>query len=200
VRFEIVWLALGSLAAQQTSYTFGTTVVDNSGFEGQVYFLRENTQQLPNFSRMKPQGTIYTTLLNIPPRAFDEGFPNLSDRYEWFAIEYTGKFWIENPGHYRFRLLSDDGARLRIDGKLLIKNDGVHAPAAVSAGAALTRGTHDITVQYFQGPRFLVALVLSVAAPGQAWRIFDTRDFLPPKDPMDWTKGKIGEIRRDADR
>ena len=38
-------------------------------------------------------------------------------------------------------------------------------------------------------------LVLAVGAPGSSWRIFNTDDFLPPKDPADWVKGKISDVR-----
>ena len=47
---------------------------------------------------MKPVGTIYTNSLNVSPQRFDESFPGITDRFEWFAIDYTGKFWIEQPG------------------------------------------------------------------------------------------------------
>jgi hypothetical protein len=50
-----------------------------------------------------------------------------------FAIEYKGDFRVKTPGHYKFRLMSDDGARLFIDGKMVIDNDGVHAPSSKKA-------------------------------------------------------------------
>ena len=90
-------------------------------------------------------------------------------------IDYTGRFWIEEPGQYRFSLLSDDGATLRIDNKEIIDNDGTHAPSALSASAHLSRGIHMMRVSYFQGPRFTVALVLAIGAPGAPWRIFNRR-------------------------
>jgi hypothetical protein len=200
VRFEILLLAMGMTlgpltAEDQTAYTFGTTVVDLSGLEGRVYFLEPGTQKLPNFAHMRPAGSVYTTSLNVWPQPFSEGFPNISDRFEWFGIEYTGKFWIENAGPCRFSLLSDDGARLRVDNKLIVDNDGIHRANAASASATLTRGAHEIKVDYFQGPRFTVALVLAIAPPGEPWRIFDTKDFKPPNDTGEWTKGKIHDIK-----
>src|SRR5215831_19184956 len=200
MRFRKLGWALGlvlrSLTAQdQPSYTFGTTVVDLSGLEGRIYFLDPSTQKLPDFSHRHAVGSVYTTMLNVWPQPFSEGFPNITDRFEWFGIEYTGKFWVEIPGQYRFSLLSDDGAKLRIDGKLVINNDGVHAAFAASAAATLTRGSHSIRVDYFQGPRFTVALVLAIARPGEAWRIFDTRDFKPPNDPAELRPGKISDIK-----
>jgi PA14 domain len=189
-------LALGSAAAQdQPAYTFGTTVVDSSGLEGRVYFLDPRTRKLPDFSRMQPTGVIYTHMLNVWPQHFSEGFPSISDRFEWFGIAYSGKFWIENSGEYRFSLLSDDGARLKVDGRTVVDNDGVHGATAASAAATLTRGVHRIQVDYFQGPRFTVALVLAIAAPGGPWRLFNTNDFRPPNDPTQWETGRISQIK-----
>src|SRR5260370_27974768 len=42
------------------------------------------------------------------PQDFLIGFPGITRRFEWFAVDYSGKFWIETPGLYRFRLVSDD--------------------------------------------------------------------------------------------
>ena len=36
------------------------------------------------------------------------------------------------------------------------------------------------------GPRFQVALVLSVAGPGEPLRVFSTDEFKPPPNPEDW--------------
>ena len=181
---------------EKPAYTFGTTVVNSSGLQGRVFHLDPDTRKLPNLSRRAPVGSVYTTTLNIWPQDFAEGFPGLTDRYEWFAIAYTARIWIETPGTYRFSLMADDGARLKLNGKLVVDNDGVHQAQALSASATLSRGVHELELDYFQGPRFAVALVLAVAPPAGAWRIFDMEDFKPPKDPEQWVKGRISEIRR----
>ncbi|MEI9974282.1 MAG: PA14 domain-containing protein [Ignavibacteriota bacterium] len=196
IYFLVCSFALTSAAAQdQPAYAFGTTVVDLAGLEGRVYLLRPGTAKLPNFSHMHPAGTVYTTTLNVWPQPFSEGFPSISDRFEWFGIAYSGKFWVETAGEYRFSLLADDGARLRVDRKLVIDNDGLHGAAAISAAATLSRGAHAIEVDYFQGPRFTVALVLAIAPPERPWRIFNTNDFKPPADPAQWQTGAISEIK-----
>jgi hypothetical protein len=87
------------------------------------------------------------------------------------------------------------GRKSGIDDKLVINNDGDHAAIASSAAATLTRGSHSIAVDYFQGPRFTVALVLAIARPGEPWRPFNTNEFKPPKDPAEWRQGKISEIK-----
>ncbi len=180
-------------AEDKPAYTFGTTVVDLSGLHGRVFHLKEGAEKLPNFRRMHPVGSVYTSTLNVWPQNFVEGFPEITERFEWFAIEYTGRFWVEQAGSYRFSLLADDGARLYLDDTLVIDNNGIHRASAISGGATLTRGVHEIKVEYFQGPRFTVALVLSVAGPGEPWRIFNMNDFKPPKDPETWESGKLLE-------
>jgi len=178
---------LGGLPNEAPITTFGVTVVDSTGLEGKIYLLKTGTDHLPNFKKLTPVGSIYTTALNIPKRHFTDGFPGITDRYEWFAIDYTGRFWIENAATYFFGLLSDDGSKLYIDDKLIIDNDGIH-PATVELGKAkLSRGVHRIRISYFQGPRDELALVLAIALPGQHWEIFDTKEYRPsnPDDLKD---------------
>jgi hypothetical protein len=159
---------------------FGTTVVSSTGFHGQIYYLAPGTAKLPKFEKMRPVGSIYTTALNVPPTEFTQGFPGVTNRFEWFAIDYAGRFWIEKPGKYQFKLMSDDGSKLYVDDHQVINNDGTHPPVAREGRVALKSGVHHIRVSYFQGPRLHVALTLSVAAPGEEWRVFNMDEFLPP--------------------
>jgi len=177
--------------------TFGTTVASSSGLQGTIYLLKPHQAKLPNFKRLRPAGTIYTTSLQIPPRRFQDGFPGITSRFEWFAIDYTGRFWVDRAGPHRFRLLSDDGSKLYVSDKLLIDNDGIHSPFAVDGSAFLTRGVHSMRISYFQGPRDTIALYLSVMIPGESgWRVFDTDDFKPPPDPSEWIPGQIRDVKR----
>jgi PA14 domain len=146
-------IALAREQAQDPVPTFGTTVVINSGLKGLVYEIPRYSKHLPGFEKLKPKGTIYTTSLNVPLRDFRSGFPGVTKRFEWFAIDYTGKFWIEKPALYRFSLTSDDGARLYIDDELIADNDGIHPPEVRLARLQLAGGVHRIRVSYFQGPR-----------------------------------------------
>ena len=175
-------LAIAAAAWTQDVARFGTTVAIPDGFRGQIYFLKDGANQLPNFSKLKPKGTIYTTSINVPAQQFDQGFPGVSKRFEWFAIDYTARFWVRTPGIHRFILTSDDGSRLWIDGRLVVDNDGVHPPQDRYGDIELAGGLHRIEVGYFQGPRFGVALVLKVMPPGERWRIFNVDEFKPPAD------------------
>jgi hypothetical protein len=192
----IMMLALaGSVSAQEPIYkfsttvigeplyTFGTTVVATTGFRGEIYHIKPGSRKLPNFSTLKPVGEIYTPYLCVPPRSFDEGFPGVTDRFEWFAIDYTARFWVSEPGVYRFALASDDGSILYIDGKKVIQNDKQHPVVEKAGSVNLKMGEHAIRVSYFQGPRFQVALVLRVARPDDPeLRVFHTDDFKPSSD------------------
>jgi hypothetical protein len=178
-----LWLTVVAVAVGQDAVpTFGITVVVPGGFEGRIYHLKRNTPKLPNFRKMKPVGTIYTASLNVPLQDFRLGFPGVTKRYEWFAIDYTGRFWIEHPGAYGFVLSSDDGAKLYIDDRLIVNNDGIHPVKDEKGMAELSGGVHRIRVSYFQGPAAGVALVLKVAPPGEKLRIFSTDEFKPPPE------------------
>ena len=83
------------MCAQEPVVRFGTTVVIPDGLRGQIYHIKSDSERLPNFRKLKPAGTIYTTTLNVPPQSFDLGFPGVSKRFEWFAIDYTGRIAIK---------------------------------------------------------------------------------------------------------
>jgi hypothetical protein len=189
-------LPLGTFShalAQEPVPTFGSTTVIPAGLRGVIYHIHHNTQRLPEFSKLKPSGSIYTSSLNIPPQDFKQGFPGVTKRFEWFAIDYTGRFWIDKPGMYTFVLTSDDGARLYIDDDVIVDNDGLHPPADVSGSVDLSGGIHRIRVSYFQGPRLQVALVLKVAPPGEEPRIFSTDEFKPPLHPETWPADHVSK-------
>lgn len=186
--------SLAAFAAQQTSTateqipTFGTTVVATSGLRGDIYLLDPGTEFLPSFKHRKPVGAVYTNKLNIPTRDFKEGFPGVTGRLEWFAIDYTGTFFVETGARYRFGLESDDGSKLYIDRHLIIDNDGLHSPGGCAGTVELGAGIHDIRVSYFQGPGWQVALRLLISKIGQPWRIFNTDEFAPPQGSAAWTE------------
>lgn len=153
--------------AQTESGVFGVKETIPSSLKGDIYFIPENTSSLPDFSKLKPVGSVYTKSLDITPRSFESGFPGVTDRTEWFAIRYTGAFSVEKAGDYSFRLHSDDGSKLFIDDKLVIDNDGIHAPQSQIGSVSLQSGIHTIRVEYFQGPRYDIALQLFVTMPGK---------------------------------
>jgi hypothetical protein len=175
---------------------FGTTVVLATGLQGRIFYISHYAKKLPNLDKKKPVGTIYTNGLNIPRRQFTEGFPGITNRLEWFALSYTGRFYVEKPGKYRFALESDDGSKLWIDDKEVVDNDGLHPPQRVEGAVELTGGVHSMKLDYFQGPRFELSLILSVEGPGEGkFRIFNSNEFRPPSDPAEWKYGHPDDLK-----
>jgi len=184
----LVAAAAAPLAAQGSSRTFGTAGNTPFALKGQIYFMDEGAERLPDFSRLRPVGTISTTVLNIPNQSFQQGFPGVTDRFEWFAIDYKGTFSLPARDTYRFRLTSDDGSRLLIDGREVIANDGIHGEQSEEGTAALDEGVHSIEVQYFQGPRYEVQLVLEIARGEGEY------------EPMDFTRYGAATFRDEGNR
>ena len=145
-------------------------------FEGQVFPLAPDTAQLPtSYASLAPQSVLYACEWDIPPRAWDQGFPGIEGRFEWFAIRYAGAFRISEAGDYTFRLSSDDGSKLTIDGNVVIDNDGQHAPKEARGTVKLAAGDHQMVLEYFQGPRYHINLQLWVTPPGKGEELFTVR-------------------------
>lgn len=139
---------------------FGEKEEKINNLTGYIYYLEGNPLKLPDFEKLKPVGEIYTSSINIKNQDFKIGFPGVSNRFENFAIDYKGDFYINDSNAYYFILGSDDGSKLFIDEKLVIDNDYQHALVFKSGKLNLSKGFHKIEVQYFQGPRYNVALIL----------------------------------------
>lgn len=154
---------------------FGSNQQSAGPLRGAVYHLEAGANGLPDFSSAEPIGVIYTSRFDIPQRRFDEGFPGVTDRFEWFAIRYEGQFSVDREGTYTFRLNSDDGSRLYINGERVIDNDGQHPPRSMSGSIDLQQGNHTIVLEYYQGPRDLIALQLFVTPPGGREQILEVR-------------------------
>ena len=65
-----------------------------------------------------------------------------------FAVRWAG-LWPFEAGVYRFNALMDDGARLWLDGHLLIDHWHESSGALYSADAYVGEGSHDVRVEYF---------------------------------------------------
>ena len=172
---------------------FGTAEWLPASLQGKVYKLPPNTGSLPDFSTLSPMGNLYATAIDIPERAWSEGFPGISNLYEWFAVDYHGTFNISKEGTYHFRLASDDGSKLLINDSLVINNDGTHGTTSRHGSIALKKGPHKINVQYFQGPRYHIALQLFVRFEDFAEESFPSEEMrleTPPE--MRFVRPKAG--------
>jgi outer membrane protein OmpA-like peptidoglycan-associated protein len=161
---------------------FGSTQKTDVSMEGKIYFLPKTPEnggltRLKDFDGIPSQGSVYTDRFDIPDRSFTEGFPGVTDRYEWFSLDYQGSIYVPVAGAYTFRLSSDDGSMLYLDDALVVDNDGVHGMLDRSATATLTQGDHAFRLRYFQGPATFIGLQVFVTPPGGKERIFLLQDF-----------------------
>ena len=82
--------------------------------------------------------------------------PELSENN--FSVRWTGKLRVPESGSYTFGFTADDGARLYVDGKLLIDAWAGNPRRTVTAEITLEAGrSYDLRMDYFQTNREAVA-------------------------------------------
>ncbi len=144
---------------------------------GDVFIIDKNALSLPkDFSKLHQITTIYVSEINVSDIAWNNGFPNLPEIFEFFAIEYTVTIGIKEDANFKFKLVSDDGSKLYIDKKVVVDNDGVHSFLPVGGSAKLTKGDHAFKLQFFQGPRYQAGIQLFVKKDGSNESIFPGND------------------------
>jgi hypothetical protein len=140
---------------------------------GVLCFIPPGTPALRDYSDCQsPQAVIYTNRLAVEPPSFTRGFPEVGERFEWFAWDFTGKFTVTQSGKHLFRIISDDGAVIWIDDKMVVDNDGLHRAIDRRGSVELKPGEHWIRVLYFHGGKYET---LGECARAHARRCFPLR-------------------------
>ena len=67
-----------------------------------------------------------------------------------FGYIFEGAVYVMYRGIWQFRLQSDDGSVLEIDGERIVDNDGSHASVAATGRVALEEGVHRFRLLYFE--------------------------------------------------
>ena len=96
--------------------------------------------KIPDFDKLTPLRKGKSTGFDIVA---------IKGREDHFGIKFQGAISIPTSGNYTFYLLSDDGSKLYIDGKLIIDNDGFHGEKENSEIIMLSKGKHTIRIDYF---------------------------------------------------
>ncbi|OLF09053.1 hypothetical protein BLA60_20935 [Actinophytocola xinjiangensis] len=109
------------------------------------------TGQTPNVDKLMP--TIDWTT------AADFGMADL------FVTEVSGYLNISTAGEYHFRLTSDDGARLLLDGETVVDHPGRHGATPKDGAAQLDTGPRALRIDHFDG-EFDQRLKLEWQPPG----------------------------------
>ncbi len=135
-------------------------------FTGHAYVIPDTTRVMPDFTTMVPFATLYTDHFDVKAQDFAGGFPGALVQEDWFGIRYDGTIAIPADGSYTFKMISDDGAILYIDGKKVVDDDGRHTVRTATGQATLKGGNHTLRVDYFQALKGTVALQVYLVAGG----------------------------------
>ncbi len=166
---------------------FGTGAEPGHGLVAKVYVTGGLIRIMPNFSKLDPIKIFITPNLDVERRYYTDGFPisNGEIVIEDFAVNFKCKLAILKSGVHMFELISDDGSKLYINGKIVINNDGIHDVISKKSFLNLNKGFHDVEVQYFQGPRIHLALQWFYQAPGEERKIVPPEVIFHPNKETD---------------
>lgn len=164
---------------------------DKNGLKGQMFYLRKgihgdtktelNSRTLDYYfkSGLSVSNPIYMSDLSLPTTWYESGFKTEGGQVltianeklvEYFALKLHARIKLDatdSAGLYQFAILSDDGAKLKIETtsglETIVNNDGTHSTKMGCASKAvdLQTATRLISqVEYYQGPRTETALQL----------------------------------------
>ena len=97
-------------------------------------------ESIPAFSALTPTSTGVVDSVVLPKVV----------RESDFGVKYDGYIRIPEEGLYTLYTTSDDGSAILIDGRVIVNNDGRHAPIERSGFVQLAAGYHRIELMYFQ--------------------------------------------------
>jgi beta-glucosidase len=135
------------------------------------YFVGKERAGTPALVRVDPTVDFHWELAAPAPGLPEDGF----------SVRWTGKLIPPKSGLYALGLLSDDGSRLYLDGKLVVDDWGDHPPTLKTAQMELVGGkAYDLRLEYFEG--------IVGASVELLWQSAD-------KDPI----RRVAEVARGAD-
>lgn len=107
-------------------------------------YLNTGDRSMPDFTKYgKPDGEGYVS-------SFDLDEFNLSTA-DYFSILMTSNLVVPDDAEYTFEVCADDGARLYVDGALVVSNPDAHSVAKRAVGSVhLTAGRHLVKVEFYE--------------------------------------------------
>lgn len=138
------------------------------GLKCSVYdLISTKPSYLPDFNVLSPVAEIEVDKLDVVKQNYSAGFPKFpnplrTQLLEWYGVRCTGYLRIDKKDFYTFFLTSDDGARMYLDNTLFLDNDGLHPTQTKQNSVYLKKGNTPIVIDYFQGPRVEISLVLEM--------------------------------------
>jgi hypothetical protein len=126
-------------------------------------FYRDTWERLPEFDALLPEasGTSDNRLFDLAPASRDDAI----------GLVFEGKLLVPEDGEYEFRLDVHGGARLAVDGAIVVDRDGLHESGQTASGRCVLRqGAVPIRLDYFNRTGKPVLRVEWVDAGGERRR------------------------------
>ena len=118
------------------------------GLDCDFFALTNASFSLPDLDALTSSTSFPVRVINFPATTSAwAGFPERP--VNWFACRFSGWLYVRESGRHVFWLGSDDGARLVVDGAVVVDHDGEHRFTERSGEAWLSAGLHSIRIDYF---------------------------------------------------
>ncbi|MBI5249271.1 MAG: hypothetical protein HY912_07235, partial [Desulfomonile tiedjei] len=164
------------------------------GFSVNMYKLPDNIRAIPDYSAFRPTGTTITDKINLEPSKGEKEPSGLPESMDGLGLRFMGMFMTTGEGIFRWRLQSKDGARLHIDDKTLIENDGIHDASSKVGYLHLAEGTHSVILDSFnsQGSPVLKLYLQPPIGPEQVFSLSNgASGWKEPEKPYDVLWGQV---------
>ena len=133
------------------------------GLEAEFFDFTTRLKAMPNLAGRVADVTRTDAVINYLPTKLP--WVGLDARFaDTFAARETGFLEVSIPGRYKLSLRSKDGAKLWLDGALLVNNGGIHPLRERIKAVTLTAGLHTLRVESFANTG-VAGLILSWSGP-----------------------------------
>ncbi len=156
-------------ASDVATYLLRDAILGEGASNTRASFFEGSWETLPDFSQLQPYSQREVYGLDILA----------SGRQNGFGAVFVTTFVAPKDATYNFRIGSDDGSRLIVDGRRVIDNDGVHPKSTKEATVELTAGPHELRIEYFENGGEEV-LELDVKGGGLSWSSIESLVTLDP--------------------
>ncbi|QDK46749.1 hypothetical protein DOM22_17095 [Bdellovibrio sp. ZAP7] len=160
------------------------------GWKGNIFYFPGTTSGWTSLAKYFSEGVdagviLYMSKIFVPVRTFSNGFPTTdgelvkkkaadggANLVEWFALRLGTILKLgasDSAGYYQFALISDDGSKLYVAPAAggayatIIDNDNAHSATMKCSTSAIymdSKSRMPAKIEYFQGPRYHIAVTL----------------------------------------
>lgn len=144
------------------------------GLVVRVYEFEGDVSSIPELAPNQTPGDVFTA----DSLDLNEKTRKIPDRVLMLVDGYVK---APTAGDYGFRLISDDGSMLWIDGALVVDHDGLHGATPKEGTAKLAAGDRAVHIRYFQGTGG-ATLRLEWKSPGSGEYVMVPKEALSSED------------------